>query len=84
MHNEMVTTWRSGVYHLLHICHVYIRVRIKSSASVFVVTYFFKLPCLATFGPHPVLQHKENKKGLCYSALYNGHVTYLSRSVPTI
>ena len=30
---SMVTTLKSGVYHLLHVCHVYIRVRIKFLAS---------------------------------------------------
>jgi len=29
----MMTIWRPGVYHLLHMCHVYIKVRIKLSAS---------------------------------------------------
>jgi hypothetical protein len=29
----MVTTLRSGVYHLLHMCNVYIEVRLKFSAS---------------------------------------------------
>ena len=79
----MVTTWRSGVYHLLYKCHEYIGVRIISSALVF-VTYFLKPPCISTFAPFPVLQHKENNKYSYYSALYDGHVTYLSRSVPTI
>jgi len=58
---KMVTMWESGVYNLLHICHVYIRDRIKSSASV-IVTYFLKLPYVSTFAPYQMLQHKENKK----------------------
>lgn len=81
MHNENGNYME--VYHLLHIRNVYIGVKIKSSESVF-VTYFFELLCISTFAPYPVLQHTENKKGLYYSALYDGHVTYLSRSVPTI
>jgi hypothetical protein len=30
---SVVTTWRSGVYHLLPICCVYIALRIRFSAS---------------------------------------------------
>jgi len=31
--NPMVTTFRSGVNHLLHMCNVYIEVKLKFSAS---------------------------------------------------
>jgi len=39
---SMVTKWRSDLYHLLPMCHVYIEVIIKFLASV-IVTWFLKL-----------------------------------------
>ena len=75
--------WKSGVYHLLHICHVYIGDRIKSSASV-TVTCFLKLPCVSTFAPYQMLQHKENKETcitlLCMMAIWP---TWAVRSQPS-
>jgi hypothetical protein len=47
---SMVTKWRSDVYRLLPVCHVYIEGRIKFVASV-IVTWFLKLT-LCTLFPH--------------------------------
>ena len=38
---SVVNTWRSGVYHLLPMRHVYIEVRIKLPVSVCLVLYCF-------------------------------------------
>jgi hypothetical protein len=45
---SLVTKWRSDVYHLLPICHVYIEVRIKFLASM-IVTWFLKLTLYTLF-----------------------------------
>jgi hypothetical protein len=41
---SMLTMWRSGVYHLLHMCHAQIAVRIHFSASQCLLPYFLTFP----------------------------------------
>jgi len=40
----MVTTWKSGVYHLLHTCHIHIKVTIKLLDSERLLLDFRLLP----------------------------------------
>jgi hypothetical protein len=51
---SMVTMWRSGVYHLLPMYHVYIKVGIKFSASECSLYYVLKFPCSNHNGVHVV------------------------------
>jgi hypothetical protein len=47
---SMFTTWRSDEYHMLHMFHMHIEVRIKFSASEFVLFYFSESYCIYVFG----------------------------------
>ena len=46
----VVTVWRFDVYYLLPMCHVYMKVRMKLSASESLLPYFLKL--LISWGTH--------------------------------
>ena len=42
---SVVTTWVSGVYHLLHMCHVHSYIGIKFWESECFLNFYFKLRC---------------------------------------
>ena len=50
---SMVPTWRSGVYHLLHMFIQYNEVRTNFSAAECLLLYSYKLPCNIQ---HPTVQ----------------------------
>ena len=50
---SVVPTWRSGVYHLLHMFIQYSEVRTNFSAAEFLLLYSYKLPCNIQ---HPTVQ----------------------------
>jgi hypothetical protein len=43
MTGQMLDKWKSGVYHLLPMCHVDIEARIKFSASVYFLIQFLEV-----------------------------------------
>jgi hypothetical protein len=63
---SVVTTWRSDVYHLPFMCHVYIEVGVKFSTSVFVTLFFFFF--FENARTKFVRTHLNNSKLDCYQA----------------